>query len=494
MTRILSPEELQPTPVEQVDPSIVNPDQSVLLDVDPDVARPGLRAVIAQRIRGGVAEEQAVAPATTDETTRVPAQRATNNDSLFTPRIMTLEDSSDETSRILSVSPVSEGTKSIVVQPRIITLETTAEPEVETAAKEVAAQPIVQVETDNVNSATAIPGMAIVVKPVRRQKERPSRPKASVRKRERKAATAAKQAAVPTTAPVAEFKPSKGTKEAQKISMIGGLALAKMTGGRLAFRKPNLKLPRRNKAAEKPVQAEETVAPATPAVAKEKFSVMNKLNALETNVFFGVKKGVSSLNESSLNEKLYQRKGKLAMAIGAVAVVGIAYAAHKGFDIDFGNRSGGGVAPDVDGGAAQAAAEQAPTPEKFENVGVTPKGAGVSTAPIGSAEAAEIASALAETAEVQVAPELVVAEGAGFTELYQNTASQFGVELTGQEAYDIHVKMQTLFGGDIITGDTYMMSDGNYGISSPGKTTWNPDAQRFFEEQLEELKKKKTTS
>lgn len=405
----------------------------------------------------------------------------------------------------ISYVPVHGSSESVVITPRIIKpmfdslpsvekneLVSPKPPVVEKSKPAAYAPKISVVKTEaTTNSPTTITEFTPVVsitapvkaKFVKLTTDRPTNHK-QARKANRKTTVVPDE----VVKPVVEVKNTTGPNKAQKISMIGGLGLAGLTGGRLVFKSRRTADQKSHVVTPTP-ENEPIVVPdvATAQAGSKPLSQSLRDSPMALAIY-------AKNRFTELNEKAADRKGMIAGAIGTVLVAGLAYAAYKGFQTNPAEQADLVVQPNGKA-AAQAAAEQATVPHTFDNPGVNPEGGGVSTTAIGTEPAA-----LAPTAETAqsietVGTEVAVADGAGFTDVYVDTAAElYDTDLTGQEAYNIDQQMQAKFNGNILNVESYQMSNGDYGITSPGITSWNPDAQRFFEDLLEETAKKKKTS
>lgn len=92
---------------------------------------------------------------------------------------------------------------------------------------------------------------------------------------------------------------------------------------------------------------------------------------------------------------------------------------------------------------------------------------------------------------------ITVEAGHGYTDELQDLASQNGITLSDNQAWDAYQQMAHQFGGNLLSDDpSYVRVAGDYGISRPGDATWNPAAVHFFhqwlQQQIEDGKIKKS--
>lgn len=448
------------------------------LVAEPIPADAGILASVKKRFSRDAQAEQAIDEQTPDE--QLPRSTGT----LFRERIISYEPASKEVSPLLAVSPTETSggsVGSVVLRSRII------EPPADQF--KLVAEPVVTptvspkftvVTTSEAVSATSIPEIAPsqVQTTVRK-------PKASARKRARKAPTTAPTTVVaspapvvvPAEVPVVESKPESALKPALKISMIGGLAMATMIGGKVALKKTGFKKFARS---------------SNPTVKTNKVSLRDQ----PIHMLSAIKTRLQGFNAAELTKKASERHRILGIAAGAVIVAGLGYAAHKGLFDGLYNPT------------EQADQASIPTaPPTFENAGVNPQGGGVSTTPIGAEQPVAPAAPAAPVEAAVVAPpaesapfteavrerasEITVGSGGGFTEAIMDTGQQYGANLGGEQAYRLYEQLHDQFGSNLISGDTYTMANGDLGISSPGSFTWSPDVQHAIEEHLKEIAKKK---
>lgn len=174
-----------------------------------------------------------------------------------------------------------------------------------------------------------------------------------------------------------------------------------------------------------------------------------------------------------LNESLYEQKGVLAKAIGFVAVAGIAYASYK--NIDFTNPTQIVEAGD----AANLGDSSGTTIDAQEQI----------TSP---GKPFETAVALDQTHGTTFEDVFVVEGGEGIVENIIDDFAQDGIKLDANEAYQIYQELDVKLDGNLITGDTYRMSNGDLGISQAGQFGWQQEMQNALEEIAKEKKKKKS--
>lgn len=184
---------------------------------------------------------------------------------------------------------------------------------------------------------------------------------------------------------------------------------------------------------------------------------------------------LEDLNKSRLNETLGDNKKYLFMAIGVVAFAGSTYLKFRGYQghDDLTDTMASGASPAS--GSQDIVSEKLTGPDK----------------PIKSLPIIEQATDLSDSAST-VGDSIEVNQGDGIGDLISDRAADNGVKLSGSEIYDIYQELDIKMDGELITGDTYRMPNGDLGISSPGTSAWQEQAQRALDEIIEAKKKKKS--
>lgn len=190
-----------------------------------------------------------------------------------------------------------------------------------------------------------------------------------------------------------------------------------------------------------------------------------------------ISNGFSDLNESRLNESLGNNKKYLFAAIGLVAVGVSSYLRFSGMQGHGGSGTSDMIAAHVH--------EIPSSSDVISDTFVTP------TQPAGNPKVAEHVKILFEQAPT-ASDTVDVSSGDGFVDLIKDRFAEKGVEISGAEGYDFYQDLDAKFDGNLITGDTYRMPNGDLGISSPGHFDWQQQAQRALDDMIDAEKKKKS--
>jgi len=188
-----------------------------------------------------------------------------------------------------------------------------------------------------------------------------------------------------------------------------------------------------------------------------------------------VKNRFYELNNSRLNESLAERKKYLFLAIGVVAFTGLAYLKFKGYQ-----------GHDEMTDAATSGVNPASGSENV--VSDTYVGSGK---PIQNWQITEQVTDLTDLTPA-AGESIDVSQGDGIGNLIEDRAAGEGLNLSGSKIYDMYQQLDVKLDGNLITGDTYRMPNGDLGISSPGHFAWQQEAQRMLDEMIEAEKKKKS--
>jgi hypothetical protein len=100
-----------------------------------------------------------------------------------------------------------------------------------------------------------------------------------------------------------------------------------------------------------------------------------------------------------------------------------------------------------------------------------------------------------ETTGIQYGPDpntagfeanVTVEGGHCFTYELQDLAAQKGISLSGTESYDLYEFLEGKYGGNLLQGEdsSYLMKNGDYGISDSGSATWRPEVLRDIDQWL----------
>lgn len=187
---------------------------------------------------------------------------------------------------------------------------------------------------------------------------------------------------------------------------------------------------------------------------------------------------------TELTEKGHDNRRVLAKAIGAVVVVGLAYAAYRGLHhsadpttLAGSDHATGTILPPKAPSNAHSVLPVAPPKHVPQTTG-----SGDLFLP-GQHEATAVHGDV-----------VTIHNGDGVTNLIDNFAKQNHVQLTGNQNYRLYEQLQSHFGNNMLNADTYNMPNGDLGLRHAGNATWNPNAQAFMEDFFKTAAKKKTLS
>lgn len=170
--------------------------------------------------------------------------------------------------------------------------------------------------------------------------------------------------------------------------------------------------------------------------------------------------------------------------VGGLMLGGIAYLASRGHDTSgVDHLAGGDANPDQFGlgtGAPDSLQGPVDTPPSIypddlkDSLTVD-----TSDAEIGNTQEPSTTEILQENATGNVE------NGHGLTHELIDLSAKAGYDLTPEQSYDLYKHLADTFGGDFFTEDiTYVMGNGDYGISQPGSATWRPEVVEEIAEWL----------
>jgi hypothetical protein len=186
-----------------------------------------------------------------------------------------------------------------------------------------------------------------------------------------------------------------------------------------------------------------------------------------------------NINEDTSEKKNKSRLKKLGIAAGAILFAGLAglgiYAANQDDD-----KSGS------DKAETEEVAEETESPiDMSEAVSAAEDVFGESAetgdeAASDSTESEDGENLTDEIANFEAEP------GSGFVSGIQEFASASGAPISAEQAFALYSAGLEEFGPDgMITGGTYEISAGNYGISNPGQNSWTPEFIEFMQDRLQ---------